>query len=173
MARSTHGRAEGRSPSALFFIPQEWGTEGVEDGVYATGRPGQVPNLTLTQRYGVRSGFRSGFPLSRESHIEEWGERGKEVVMSKVTVLGGCGVVGSIAVETLVTSRVYSGVAIADARIDQARKMAAKWGLPKSAAVELDAEDSGSLRKAVAGSSLVLNCVAPFYRHAAFTCQEE
>ena len=88
--------------------------------------------------------------------------------MSRIAVLGGCGVVGGIAVETLVTSGVFSEIAIADAKIDQARKMAAKWGLPKSAAVELDAEDAGSLERAVTGSSVVLNCVGPFYRHAAF-----
>ena len=88
--------------------------------------------------------------------------------MSKITVLGGCGVVGSIAAETLVSGGVFSEVVIADAKIDQARRMVKKWGLPRSSAVELDAESSESLMKAVAGSSVVLNCVGPFYKHAAF-----
>jgi len=37
--------------------------------------------------------------------------------MSKVTVLGGCGVVGSIAAQTLVSSGVFSQVAIGDIHI--------------------------------------------------------
>lgn len=85
--------------------------------------------------------------------------------MSKITVLGGCGVVGSIAAQTLISSGVFSEVAIADARIAQARRMVRKWGLPPSSAVELDAEDPKSIRKVIAGSSLVLNCVGPFYRY--------
>ncbi len=85
--------------------------------------------------------------------------------MSKITVLGGCGVVGSIAAQTLISSGVFSEVAIADARIAQARRMVRKWGLPPSSAVELDAEDPKSIRKVIAGSSVVLNCVGPFYRY--------
>jgi len=56
---------------------------------------------------------------------------------------------------------------VADARAAQARIMAKKWG--KSAtAVELSAEDSRSIRRAIDGSSVVLNCVGPFYKHAEF-----
>ena len=85
--------------------------------------------------------------------------------MSKITVLGGCGVVGSIAAETLVSSGVFSEVVIADAKIAQARRMVSRWGLQQSSAVELDADDPKSVRKAIVGSSVVLNCVGPFYKY--------
>jgi saccharopine dehydrogenase (NAD+, L-lysine-forming) len=85
--------------------------------------------------------------------------------MSKITVLGGCGVVGSIAAQTLVASGAFSEVVVADARVVQAKKMVRKWGLAPSSALELDADDPKNIRKAIAGSSVVLNCVGPFYRY--------
>lgn len=86
-------------------------------------------------------------------------------MVSKITILGGCGVVGSIAAKTLVSSGVFSEVVIADANIAQARRMVRKWGLPESSAVDLDADNSESVRKAILGSSVVLNCVGPFYKY--------
>lgn len=85
--------------------------------------------------------------------------------MSKVTVLGGCGVVGSVAVETLVSSGVFSEIAIADIRIEQVRKLAKKLGPSNLIPVEFDAESTQSIRDAIAGSSVVLNCVGPFYKY--------
>ncbi len=85
--------------------------------------------------------------------------------MSKVTVLGGCGVVGSIAAETLVSSGVFSEVVIADIEIAQAKKVAERLGPGKASAVEFDALSPQSIRNAIEGSSLVLNCVGPFYKY--------
>ena len=85
--------------------------------------------------------------------------------MSKITVLGGCGVVGSIAAETLVSSGVFKEIVIADIKLAQAKKVAERLGSDKASAVEFDAESSQSIRNAVQGSSLVLNCVGPFYRY--------
>lgn len=85
--------------------------------------------------------------------------------MSKIAVLGGCGVVGSVAARTLASSGVFTEVVVADAKIAQARRLVAGWGLPKSSAVEFDADSPESIRKAVSGSSVVLNCVGPFYRY--------
>ncbi|MCK4965328.1 MAG: saccharopine dehydrogenase NADP-binding domain-containing protein, partial [Dehalococcoidia bacterium] len=85
--------------------------------------------------------------------------------MSKITVLGGCGVVGSIAAETLVSSGVFSEVAIADREIAQVRKMAERLGPGKTSAVEFDAASPRSIMNAITGSSLVLNCVGPFYQY--------
>ncbi len=85
--------------------------------------------------------------------------------MSKVTVLGGCGVVGSIAAQTLVSSGVFSEVAIADIDIGQTREAAARLGLREDSAVEFDAASPPSIAKAVAGSSVVVNCVGPFYKY--------
>ena len=85
--------------------------------------------------------------------------------MSKVTVLGGCGVVGSIAAETLVSSGVFSEVVIADIKIAQAKKVVEGLGAGNASAVEFNAESSQSIRNAIEGSSLVLNCVGPFYKY--------
>lgn len=85
--------------------------------------------------------------------------------MSKITVLGGCGVVGSIAAETLVSSGVFTEVVIADIELAQAKKMAESLGPANASAVEFDAESPQSIKNAIEGSSLVLNCVGPFYRY--------
>jgi saccharopine dehydrogenase (NAD+, L-lysine-forming) len=85
--------------------------------------------------------------------------------MSKVTVLGGCGAVGSIATETLASSGVFSEVTVADMNIMAARKLVRAIKGSKLAAVELDAENPQSIRKAISGSSVVLNCVGPFYKY--------
>jgi saccharopine dehydrogenase (NAD+, L-lysine-forming) len=85
--------------------------------------------------------------------------------MTKVTVLGGCGAVGSIATETLASSGVFSEVVVADINITAARKLVAKLKGSKLSAVELDAGNPQSIRKVIAGSSVVLNCVGPFYKY--------
>lgn len=84
--------------------------------------------------------------------------------MSKVTVLGGCGAVGSIATETLVSSKVFSEVVIADINMEMARKTVQTLGASDLSAVEVDAESSESIKNAIAGSSVVLNCIGPFYK---------
>ena len=81
--------------------------------------------------------------------------------MARVTVLGGCGAVGSVAVRTLVQSGEYE-VVIGDWKIEQARGMALTLG-PAASAVQCDARDSQSVRSAIEGSDVVLNCVGPFY----------
>jgi saccharopine dehydrogenase-like NADP-dependent oxidoreductase len=85
--------------------------------------------------------------------------------MTKVTVLGGCGAVGSIATETLASSGIFSEVTVADINIMAARKLARTVKGSKLTAVEFDAENSQSVRRAIGGSSVVLNCVGPFYKH--------
>jgi saccharopine dehydrogenase (NAD+, L-lysine-forming) len=82
--------------------------------------------------------------------------------MSKVTVLGGCGAVGSVAVRTLVQCGDFSEVVIGDWNIEKARSMALALG-PAVTAVQCDARDTGSVRSAIEGSDVVLNCVGPFY----------
>ncbi len=86
--------------------------------------------------------------------------------MSRVTVLGGCGAVGSIATQALASSGVFSEVAVADINVGAAKKLIGKLkGRSKLSAVELDAESPQSIKKAIAGSSVVLNCVGPFYKY--------
>jgi len=82
--------------------------------------------------------------------------------MAKVTVLGGCGAVGSVAVRTLVQCSDFSEVVVGDWNIEKARSMALALG-PAVTAVQCDARDSQSVRSAIEGSQVVLNCVGPFY----------
>ena len=85
--------------------------------------------------------------------------------MSRVTVLGGCGVVGSIAVETLASSGVFSEVVIADINIAQANRLVERLGQGNVSAIEFDAASPHGIRNAIAGSSVVLNCVGPYYKY--------
>ena len=83
--------------------------------------------------------------------------------MSKVIVLGGCGAVGSMAVKTLAAQDVISKVVIGDWNVEKAQKLAKELG-PKVSAVKVNAEDSESIKAAVSGCDIVLNCVGPFYK---------
>ena len=85
--------------------------------------------------------------------------------MFKVTVLGGGGAVGSIATNTLASSGVFSDIAVADINMAAARKVVKEAKGAKLTTVELDAESPESIKKAIAGSTVVLNCVGPFYKY--------
>lgn len=83
--------------------------------------------------------------------------------MSKVIVLGGCGAVGSVAVKTLAGQDIVSEVVIGDWNIEKAEKLANEFGA-KVSAVKVNAEDEESIKAAVKGCDIVLNCVGPFYK---------
>ena len=83
--------------------------------------------------------------------------------MAKVIVLGGCGAVGSVAVKTLATQEIFTQVVIGDWNIAKAEALAKDLG-PKVSAVKVNAEDSKSIKTAVKGCDIVLNCVGPFYK---------
>ena len=81
----------------------------------------------------------------------------------KVIVLGGCGAVGSVAVQTLAKRDEFREVVIGDIQLDKAKSMAASLG-GKVSARAVDASDPASIQQAIAGCDLVLNCVGPFYK---------
>ncbi len=83
--------------------------------------------------------------------------------MAKVVVLGGCGAVGTIAVKTLARQDTFSEIVIADINLKRANEIAASIG-PKVSTVMFDADDSASIRAAIKGADIVLNCVGPFYK---------
>jgi saccharopine dehydrogenase (NAD+, L-lysine-forming) len=83
--------------------------------------------------------------------------------MSKVTVLGGCGAVGSIAVETLSRQDLFHEVVIGDLDLDKARQLISRLGSPKISAVYVNAFEPETIRQALAGTDVVLNCIGPFY----------
>ena len=86
-----------------------------------------------------------------------------EVYMSKIIVLGGCGAVGSVAVKTLAAQDIISEVVIGDWNIEKAEKLAKELG-PKVSAIKVNAEDDESIKAAIKGCDVVLNCVGPFYK---------
>jgi saccharopine dehydrogenase (NAD+, L-lysine-forming) len=83
--------------------------------------------------------------------------------MAKVIVLGGCGAVGSVAVKTLASQDIITEVVIGDWNIAKAETLAKELG-PKVSAVKVNAEDVESIKTAVKGCDIVLNCVGPFYK---------
>ncbi len=85
--------------------------------------------------------------------------------MSRLVILGGCGAVGSTAARSLAKTAYYDEYVIADKDIEAARKLCAELGPEKTRAVELNADDPQSLRDAVAGASVILNCIGPFYKY--------
>ena len=85
--------------------------------------------------------------------------------MSRVTILGGSGAVGSVAAETLASSGFFSEIVLADSRLELAKKLAGRLKANKVSAVKFDASNPQSIKKTVAGSKVVLNCVGPFYKY--------
>ncbi len=84
--------------------------------------------------------------------------------MAKVIVLGGCGVVGSVAVRTLAQTGIFSEVVIGDANVKRARQLMRELKPAKVSVVEVNAESSRSVKAAIKGCDIVLNCVGPFYK---------
>jgi saccharopine dehydrogenase (NAD+, L-lysine forming) len=83
--------------------------------------------------------------------------------MSRIVVLGGCGAVGSVAVKALAGHELVSHVVIADANQKRGQLLAGQLG-NKVSFVLLDATDPQSIRRAIEGAAVVLNCVGPFYK---------
>ncbi len=84
--------------------------------------------------------------------------------MSKIIVLGGCGGIGSVAARTLASTDFFDEIVIGENRYEDACGFADELGSAASA-VRVDAGDPASLKSAMAGSSVVLNCIGPFYTY--------
>jgi saccharopine dehydrogenase (NAD+, L-lysine-forming) len=84
--------------------------------------------------------------------------------MSKVVVLGGCGAVGSVAVQTLARQPAFSQIVIGDMNAARAEELIREVGADRVSFVPVDASDPVSVRAAIAGTDIVLNCVGPFYK---------
>ena len=83
--------------------------------------------------------------------------------MSRVTIIGGCGAIGSVASHTLAKSKVFDDVIIADINIKRAELMASQLG---AIAKRVDVEDKSNLIEVISGSDVVVNCVGPFFKYA-------
>ncbi|MBD3352887.1 MAG: NAD(P)H-binding protein [Candidatus Lokiarchaeota archaeon] len=84
--------------------------------------------------------------------------------MAKVTILGGCGVVGTAALKTLANTDDFSDVVIADINLERANELADELG-NKVSAVKVDANDTESIKKAISGSDVVINTIGPYYKY--------
>ncbi len=84
--------------------------------------------------------------------------------MSKVTVLGGSGSVGSTAVRTLASTDIFSEIEIGDLNVEKAKQVAEETDPEKVSTVKVDATDKESIKNAIEGSDVVLNCIGPFYK---------
>ncbi|NMC07496.1 MAG: saccharopine dehydrogenase, partial [Candidatus Lokiarchaeota archaeon] len=80
----------------------------------------------------------------------------------KVVVLGGCGVVGTASTKTLASAKEFSEVVIGDIDIKKASALAKQLG-DKVSAVQVNAGDTASVKKAITGASMVVNTVGPYY----------
>ncbi|MHA1288691.1 MAG: saccharopine dehydrogenase family protein [Candidatus Thorarchaeota archaeon] len=84
--------------------------------------------------------------------------------MSRITVLGGCGVVGTVAVKTLVSSGEFSEIVIGDINLQKANECVSEIGDECLSSFRVDASDSSAIKEAIKDSDIVLNCCGPFYK---------
>lgn len=84
--------------------------------------------------------------------------------MSKIIVLGGCGAVGRIAVQTLATNDLIDELVIGDINLDAAQQIVTETDTDKLSAVSVNAMSYDSVASAINGCDLVLNCVGPFFK---------
>jgi len=84
--------------------------------------------------------------------------------MVKITVLGGSGVVGRVAVKTLTTFSEVSKVIIGDINIKKAHEIAEEINSDKVVVCEVDVTDPKTLQNTIRDADIVLNCVGPFYK---------
>ncbi len=85
--------------------------------------------------------------------------------MSKITVLGGAGVVGSAAVQLLASQKeIFTEVIIADYNLAVAKGVAKKFG-KNVTPIQFDANNIDSIKAAIRGSDIVLNTVGPYYQY--------
>ena len=84
--------------------------------------------------------------------------------MARITVLGGCGTVGSFAVKTLASLDAFSEVVIGDIDAQKAGRLASSIGSKKVSAQRVDALNPESIHKSIQGCDVVLNCTGPFYK---------
>jgi saccharopine dehydrogenase (NAD+, L-lysine-forming) len=86
--------------------------------------------------------------------------------MSRIIVIGGSGVVGSVAVRTLAKSGEFSEIAIADIDLQKAQDLVSDISKPSVSAIQLDATDYDVVMSVIKGFDVILNCSGPFYRLA-------
>ncbi len=87
------------------------------------------------------------------------------IAMPRVVVIGGCGIVGSIAVRALASFDDFDEIVIADINEEGAHERAAEMGSDSCSALAVDAGNAGSIKNAIKNADVVLNCCGPFYKY--------
>ncbi|MEZ5239171.1 MAG: saccharopine dehydrogenase NADP-binding domain-containing protein [Microthrixaceae bacterium] len=85
--------------------------------------------------------------------------------MGRVVVLGGAGGVGRVAVEALTHIDDVDEIVVADLSAAAASEVVGSLDSDRLGAAAVDVTDPDALASTLAGASVVLNCVGPFYRH--------
>ncbi len=83
----------------------------------------------------------------------------------RITVFGGCGQIGRVAVKALTTNDLFDSIVIADGNYAEAVKLAEGLDPASVRALRIDADDARSVSAAMQGADVVLNCIGPFYRY--------
>ena len=84
--------------------------------------------------------------------------------MSRVIVLGGCGIVGIQAVKALVSTKDFDEIVIGDINIEKADKYVSEIGDPRLSSFRVDLTDPVMIKEAIKDADVVLNCSGPFYK---------
>jgi saccharopine dehydrogenase (NAD+, L-lysine-forming) len=84
--------------------------------------------------------------------------------LAKVVVLGGAGVVGTVAVKTLSTFSDFTEVVIADIDEDKS-KVIINFNPEKISFQKIDVNDKEKLQKLIEEFDIVVNTIGPFYRY--------
>ncbi|MFW9788939.1 MAG: saccharopine dehydrogenase family protein [Candidatus Thorarchaeota archaeon] len=84
--------------------------------------------------------------------------------MSRIIVLGGCGIVGIQAVKALVATKDFDEIVIGDINREKATEYVEEIDDPRVSAQIIDLSDSKQIKDAIKDVDLVLNCSGPFYR---------
>ncbi|WP_456723701.1 MULTISPECIES: saccharopine dehydrogenase family protein [unclassified Bradyrhizobium] len=83
---------------------------------------------------------------------------------NKLLVLGGAGAMGRVAVKTLLGTRTFGSITIADRAFQAARQLSYELGDSRIKATGLDVNDANDLHAALQGADVVISTVGPYYR---------
>jgi saccharopine dehydrogenase (NAD+, L-lysine-forming) len=84
--------------------------------------------------------------------------------MSRVIVLGGCGIVGIQAVKALVSTKDFDEIVIGDIDSEKTNQHILEIGDPRLSSYKVDLTDSVQTKNAIKDADVVLNCSGPFYK---------
>jgi len=88
----------------------------------------------------------------------------RRLKMAKVIVLGGCGAVGRVVVKTLAQDDTFDSIVIGDIDLKTAEALAGEIKETPVSTVAVNALEPETIKKAITGCDLVVNCVGPFYK---------